>query len=215
MLTTRETDSSLFQERDISAILQQVRSGNTESLGQLLSLYRNYLLVVAANHLDRRLRQRVDPSDLVQEAMLAAHRDFADFRGYTEREFMGWLRKILVHCIGHAIETHVKARKRDIRREAPQHASTDMSDAGQLWINTISGRDSTPSEIFGRGEAATKLLQQLSKLKPEYRDVIIYRNLQGLSFDEVASRMGRKPTNVRMLWLRAIEKFRGTCLPIE
>jgi RNA polymerase sigma-70 factor, ECF subfamily len=215
LLTTRETDSSLFQERDISAILQQVRSGNTDSLGQLLGLYRNYLLVVAANHLDRRLRQRVDPSDLVQEAMLAAHRDFADFRGCTEREFMGWLRKILVHCIGHAVETHVKARKRDIRREAPQQASTDMSDAGQLWNNTISGRDSTPSEIFGRGETATKLLQQLSKLKPEYRDVIIYRNLQGLSFDEVASRMGRKPTNVRMLWLRAIEKFRGVCLPIE
>jgi RNA polymerase sigma-70 factor (ECF subfamily) len=212
---TQEGESSLFQERNISDILEQVRGGNTESLGSLLNLYRNYMLVVAANHLDRRLRQRLDPSDLVQEAMLAAHRDFGDFRGRTEREFMGWLRKILVHCIGHAVETHVKARKRDIRREAPQQPSTETSDAGNLWIHNVTGRDSTPSEIFGRGETASKLVQQLSQLKPEYRDVIIYRNLQGLSFDEVATRMGRKPTNVRMLWLRAIEKFRGTCLPIE
>lgn len=208
-------ESSIFQERSISDVLEKVRSGNSEALGHLLSVYRNYLLVVAANHLDRRLRQRLDPSDLVQEAMLAAHRDFSDFRGGTEREFMGWLRKILVHCIGHAVETHVKARKRDIRREALQQQSADTSDAGMLWINNLTGRDSTPSEIFGRGEAAIKLVQQLSKLKPEYRDVIIFRNLQGLSFDEVASRMGRKPTNVRMLWLRAIEKFKGTCLPID
>ncbi len=215
MVTIQENQNSLFEDRNIAGILQQVRSGNTESLGLLLGLYRNYLLVVAANHLDRRLRQRLDPSDLVQEALLAAHRDFADFRGSSEREFMGWLRKILVHCIGHAVETHVKARKRDIRREAIQQPMADASDAGNLWIHHVSSRDSTPSEIYGRGEESLKLLQQLAKLKPEYRDVIVYRNLQGLSFDEVAARMGRKPGTVRMLWLRAIEKFRGDCLPSD
>jgi RNA polymerase sigma-70 factor (ECF subfamily) len=213
LVTTQENENTLFEDRNIAGILERVRSGNTESLGVLLGLYRNYLLVVAANHLDRRLRQRVDPSDLVQEALLAAHRDFGDFRGSTEREFMGWLRKILVHCISHAVETHVKTRKRDIRREAMQQQSPEASDAENLWIYGVSSRESTPSEIVGRGEESLKLVQQLAKLKPEYRDVIVYRNLQGLSFEEVAARMGRKTSSVRMLWLRAIEKFRGTCLP--
>lgn len=215
MVTIQENENSLFEDRNIAGILQQVRSGNAESLGLLLGLYRNYLLVVAANHLDRRLRQRLDPSDLVQEALLAAHRDFGDFRGTTEREFMGWLRKILVHCISHAVETHVKARKRDIRREAVQQPSPAASGVENLWIYSVSSRESTPSEIYGRGEESLKLVQQLAKLKPEYRDVIVYRNLQGLSFEEVAARMGRKPSTVRMLWLRAIEKFRGDCLPAE
>lgn len=212
---TQKDENSFFEERDISQVVEQVRSGNSELLGSLLNLYRNYMLIVAANHLDRRLRQRLDPSDLVQEAMLAAHRDFEDFRGQTERELMGWLRKILIHCIGHAVETHVKARKRDIRREAPQQPLPDASNDANPWIQNLMGKDSTPSEIFGRGEASLKLIQQLSKLKPEYRDVIVFRNLEGLSFDEVAAKMGRKPTNVRMLWLRAIEKFRETCLPID
>ena len=52
------------------------------------------------------------------------------------------------------------------------------------------------------------IANRLARLKPDDRDVIVLRNLQGLSFEEVAERMGRKPGAVRMLWLRAIERFR-------
>ena len=45
--------------------------------------------------------------------------------------------------------------------------------------------------------------------------MIVLRNLQGLPFDEIAERMDRKPAAVRMLWLRAIEKFKQTCDPID
>jgi RNA polymerase sigma-70 factor, ECF subfamily len=199
----------------VATMLDRARAGNSQSLGMLLQLYRNYMMVLATNQLDRRLRQRLNPSDLVQETMLAAHRDFSDFRGQSEGEFMAWLRMILVHCVGHAVETHVKARKRDIRREVPNQCVENESNGSANWLNILAGRDSTPSEIFGRGEMAMKLTQQLAKLKPEYRDVIIYRNLHGLPFEEVASRMGRKSASIRMLWLRAIEKFKETCVLME
>lgn len=199
----------------VTTMLAHARAGNSHSLGMLLQLYRNYMMVLASNQLDRRLRQRLNPSDLVQETMLAAHRDFADFRGQSQGEFMAWLRMILVHCVGHAVETHLKARKRDIRREVPNHVAKNGWNGGAQWLDILAGRDSTPSEIFGRGETAMKLTQQLAKLKPEHRDVIIYRNLHGLPFDEVASRMGRKSASIRMLWLRAIEKFKETCVPME
>ena len=59
------------------------------------------------------------------------------------------------------------------------------------------------------------LADQLSHLPPHYRDVIVLRNLQGLSFEEVADRMERKPGAVRMLWLRAIEKFKQVYQPLD
>lgn len=195
-------------------MLAHARTGSAESLGRLLQLYRHYLTALANQQLDQRLRQRLNPSDVVQDAMLAAHRDFADFRGQSTGEFSAWLRKILVHCIGHAVETHLKARKRDIRREAAKPGS-DASQSEASWLDVITASDCTPSEIVCKGEAAATLIEQLSKLKPEHRDVIVLRNLHGLPFDEVARRMGRKPTGIRMLWLRAIEKFRETCLPID
>ena len=55
-----------------------------------------------------------------------------------------------------------------------------------------------------------EIADQLARLRPDYREVIVLRNLQSLSFEEIAARMDRKPGAVRMLWLRAIEQFRRT-----
>ncbi|WP_372722714.1 sigma-70 family RNA polymerase sigma factor [Novipirellula sp.] len=200
----------------VSEMLEQVRHGDLNSLGQLLQLYRNYLSVLATTQLDGRLRRRMSPSDLVQETMLAAHRDFAAFRGGSEGELLAWLRQILSNCLGHAIEANVFAQKRDIRREvALDQIAKNVDDSMARLANILADRGLSPSEDMGRRELSLRLSDQLAKLKPEYRDVIVYRNLQGLSFDEIAERMNRKSGAVRMMWLRAINKFKETCDPIE
>ena len=75
----------------VTGLLEKARRGEREPLGQLLQLYRNYLTILATTQLDRRLRRRMSPSDLVQETMLAAHGDFAKFRGSSERELLAWM----------------------------------------------------------------------------------------------------------------------------
>lgn len=193
------------------AWLDQARAGESEVLGDLLQLYRNYLSVLATTQLDRRLRRRMNPSDLVQETMLAAHRDFGDFRGGSEPELLAWLRQILVNCLRTAIDTHINAQKRDMRRE---HSIEQMSQAldrsAANFAGALADRGPSPSEPMRRRERAVELADQLAKLRPEYRDVIVLRNLQGLSFNEIALRMERKPGTVRMLWLRAMDKFKET-----
>src|SRR6188768_875733 len=77
-------------EPAVETLLRAARGGDEQQLGQLLTLYRNYLTILASTQLDARLRRRVSPSDLVQEAMLGAYRDFATFRGTTERELLAW-----------------------------------------------------------------------------------------------------------------------------
>src|SRR5262245_28411131 len=93
----------------IGGLLSRARRGDRSQLGQLLQLYRNYLTILAATQLDARLRRRMSPSDLVQEAMLGAYRDFDQFRGASERELLAWLRQILIHCLHHAYEAPVQA----------------------------------------------------------------------------------------------------------
>ena len=200
----------------VEGLLGEARLGETEPLGQLLELYRNYLTILAATQFDRRLRRRMNPSDLVQEAMLAAHRDFAQFRGGTEREFLGWLRQILVNCLHHAIETHFQAKMRDVRCEVPiERVSAALDRSAVNLAQVLADPGPSPSVPARQREHAVALANQLAKLPPQYRDVIVLRNLQGLSFDEVAKRMNRKPGTVRMLWLRAIEKFRQVYEPID
>jgi len=215
-MSTATANESSDAQATVSEMLMQVRHGDIDSLGELLQLYRNYLSVLATTQLDGRLRRRMSPSDLVQETMLAAHRDFAAFRGGSEGELLAWLRQILSNCLGHAIEANVFAKKRDIRREvALDQIAKNVDDSMARLANILADRGLSPSEDMGRRELSLRLSDQLAKLKPEYRDVIVYRNLQGLSFDEIAARMNRKSGAVRMMWLRAINKFKETCDPIE
>src|SRR5712692_7954849 len=69
---------------DREQLLGLARAGSSHALGQLLEMYRSYLLLLARLQIGRRLQGKVDPADLVQETFLRAHRDFVRFRGTTE-----------------------------------------------------------------------------------------------------------------------------------
>lgn len=191
------------------ALLAAARAGQEEQLGRLLELYRNYLTVLAATQLDARLRQRLSPSDLVQEAMLGAYRDFGQFRGQSERELLGWLRQILINALHHAYEAHVQAQRRDVRRDVSLDAVDQKLDRSVVRLaQVLADKGPSPSAHAYQRERAVDMANQLAKLRGDYRDVIVLRNLQGLSFEEIAQRLDRKTGTVRMLWLRAMEKLR-------
>ena len=57
------------------------------------------------------------------------------------------------------------------------------------------------------------LAEALSRLPEDYREVIVLRNLEELSHEDVAARMGRAVGAVRMLWLRALSRLRRELAP--
>ena len=201
---------------DVGHLLAQARGGDSGPLGALLELYRNYLAILATAQFNRKLYRRLNPSDLVQETMLAAHRDFEQFRGGSEREFLAWLRQILINCLHRAIDVHLKAKKRDVRCEISIEQINQTLDGSVVdFAHVLADPGPSPSAAVRQRERAVVLANQLATLKSDYREVIVLRNLQGLSFDEIAERMHRKPGTVRMLWLRAIEKLKSAYQPVE
>jgi RNA polymerase sigma-70 factor (ECF subfamily) len=217
-MTDRESTlaRSGSESREVESLLAAARDGSAAPFGQLLQVYRNYLTVLATTQLDRRLRRRVSPSDLVQEAMLAAHRDFSQFQGRSQRQFLAWLRQILINCLHRAIETHLKTKMRDVRCEISLealHASLDRSTADLAGL--FADPAPSPGAPLRAQERAIAVANQLAALRPAYRDVIIMRNLQGLSFEEIATRLDRNAGAVRMLWLRAMEKLKQNAEPVD
>ncbi len=209
MLATTDSSSDRRLQPSFQHLLADARQGSTAALGRLLQWYLNYLTILATSQLDRRIQQRVSPSDVVQEAMLAAHRDFGAFRGSSQGELLGWLRQILINTLHRTFALHVKAGKRDVRREISMHEISRKLDESVASLSAlIPAQCDSPSAAMQAREDAVDLANQLSTLRPQYRDVIVYRVLQGLSFDEVAERMGRSSGAVRMLWLRALEAFK-------
>lgn len=189
-------------------LLARARDGETAALGQLLDLYRNYLQLLARTQIDLHLRSRFSASDLVQEAMLDACHDFEQFRGRTEAELLAWLRRILLHNLANAVEKQVLTQKRSVRREVSLDTRTRLEQSLNQVEAALVRSASSPSAHAQRREAAAILADQLAQLKPEHQEVIVLRNLEGLSFEEVAERMGRSGGAIRKLWLRALEQLK-------
>ncbi len=193
----------------IQVVLQKAQSGDQESLGELLGVYRGYLIGIAVAKLDPRVRARCNPSDVVQETLLEAYRDFHKFRGGLEREFLAWIRQILSNNLARTVETHLLTDKRDLRRERPIDNSTTTNcsrlEGQEQWF---SDRAATPSSVIQHQEQLTAVLDRMSRLPSHYRDVLILRHIEELSFDDVGARLGKSAGAVRMIWLRALESLR-------
>ncbi len=105
------------KDANIGELIERARQGDAECRDRLFELCRNYLGFAARAQVESWLRVKVDSSDLVQQTMLEAHRDFDRFKGESEQEWMAWLRKILAHNVADFIRHYRGTAKRQVRRE--------------------------------------------------------------------------------------------------
>jgi RNA polymerase sigma-70 factor (ECF subfamily) len=187
-------------------LLAQARAGDPAVFGRLLERYRAYLTLLARVEIGRHLRSKLDASDVVQETFLEAHRHFDRFEGVEVAQLTYWLRQILMGILAMQIRRYLGTRARDVRLERQLADSLDRSSAGleAALVASIS----SPSEHASRGEQSMLLAQAIERLPEDYRDVIILRHLEGLTFPEVARRMERTLDSVEKLWLRGLARLR-------
>lgn len=201
---------ALSSETTPESLLMAAQAGAEGSLGRLLQLYSNYLHLLAMGRLDDRVRARVSASDVVQETMFEAHRDFHQFAGRSPGEFLGWLRKILVNNLARLVERHVLAEKRDVRREVSLDEIGVAVDRSAACLAALLQEDVvSPSSHAQTQEQIVLMADSLAELPPDYREVILLRHLEGMPFNEIGAKLGRSSGAVRMLWLRAIEQLRA------
>jgi len=183
-------------------LLAAARSGSREALGELLEGYRRYLTRVARDQLDPRLMAKGDPSDLVQETFRDAQRAFGQFRGSSEAELLAWLRQILVHRIGRFARRYRSTQKRSAVREVTLDPG-DSSATAAYRADTP-----TPSAEAVANEQSGVLQDALARLPGEYREAILLRYRDGMSFEEIGRALGRSAEAARKLWGRAVERLR-------
>lgn len=194
-------------EIDPEALLAEAKAGSSDALGLLMERYRNYLVLLARIRVGR-LRGKLDVEDLLQEVSLEAHRDIARFRGSTEREFLTWLRQVLSAIFSNQLRHYFGTKRRDLRRERSiadvLERSSDALEHGLIAPHT------SPSQQAAKQERSVILADALEALPEHSREVLILRHIEGLSFPEVARRMGRTEDSVKNLWARALARLRQT-----
>ena len=191
---------------DPEHLLRDAKAGDAAVLGRLLELHRRYLSLLARVQIGRRLQGKVDASDLVQETFLEAHRSFGRFRGETEAEFVAWLRQILAANLADLLRRYLGTQGRDVRLEREIREAIDQSSV--LLDRALVAPQSSPSGQAERREQGVLLADALDQLPDDYREVLVLRHLEGLTFPEVARRMGRSQDSVEKLWMRGLARLR-------
>jgi RNA polymerase sigma-70 factor (ECF subfamily) len=180
-----------------------------QGIAERLECFRSYLRVLARVQLDRRLRGKLDASDLVQETLLQAHRAAEQFAGQSDRELAGWLRKILARNLAHAARDFRRA-KRDVDRERSVEAALDASSARlEAWL---AAEQSSPSQRAARNEDMLRLSEALEVLPETQRQAVAMHYLQGMSLQDIGQELGRTRAAVAGLLQRGLKQLRNRLL---
>jgi RNA polymerase sigma-70 factor (ECF subfamily) len=170
-----------------------------------LERFRPYLTVLARVQFDRRLQAKFDPSDLVQQTMLQAHRAADHFEGDSDAQKAAWLRQILARTLMHEARDYGRD-KRDIGKERSLEASLTASSV-QLegWIATS---QTGPADRAAKNEMLLRVSNALESLPADQRDAVVFHYLQGWKLADIAKHLDRSVSAVGGLLHRGLKKLR-------
>jgi RNA polymerase sigma-70 factor (ECF subfamily) len=151
----------------------------------------------------KELRSKLESMDMVQDVLLCVFRDLEGFTYHSEGDFLRWLSRLVENRLRGKV-TQLRAGKRDIRKEVrlESHEGT----AGGGFAGTAGTIEvTTPSVIMSKREDLARLEKAIDALKPEYREIIVLTKIEGLSYKEIAHRLGKSDEAVRKMVSRALE----------
>jgi RNA polymerase sigma-70 factor (ECF subfamily) len=182
--------------------------GDDEAREWLLDRYRARLRRMVAVRLDRRLSARVDPSDVVQEALADASRHMDDFLCDRPLPFYPWLRQFAWSRLVALHRRHVLAGKRSVDREEGRDMLLSDASAGDL-ADRLLATGTSPSHRALRNELLERVRDALARLAPRDREVLVMRHLEQLSTAEVAAVLGVSEGAVMTRLARALVRLRA------
>jgi RNA polymerase sigma-70 factor (ECF subfamily) len=193
------------REPKTDVLVAQARTGDKAARQALLIRHRHRLRRMVAFRLDRRLVARIDPSDVVQEALLDAAGRLSEYLRSPPIPFYPWIRQLTWEHLVRLQQRHF-ARKRSVLLEEPQNFA--LSDESMLVLaNQLVAPSAGPSNRLIREEMHARVREALAQLPDADRELLLLRYLEQLSVAEIAVILEIREGAVKMRHRRAIDRL--------
>jgi RNA polymerase sigma-70 factor (ECF subfamily) len=190
---------------DTDLLLERAAAGDGRARQQLLDRHRKRLRRMVALRLDRRLAARVDPSDVVQEALADAAGKLDGYLRHRPLPFYPWLRRLVWERLVKLRRRHT-ADKRDVAREQPPELPEPSA---QELAERLIAPGTGPAQRLVREELRTRVQAALGRLPAADRELLVLRHAEQLSTKEAAAVLGVTEAAVKARHLRALERLRA------
>ncbi len=200
---------SFWPQSDQTAeLLVGAKQGNDDAVNRLLEKHRGPVRKLVQMRLDRKVQQRVDVSDVVQEVMVEASGRLQDYLKNPAMAFHLWLRQI---AWDHMIDTYRRHRvsaKRNMDREQAMALPAGADESTFELAGQLCDPSKTPQQIAAQRELASHVEAAIHQLGDQDREIVMMRHYEHLSNLEIAEALQLNPPAASMRYLRAVRRLR-------
>jgi RNA polymerase sigma-70 factor (ECF subfamily) len=158
--------------------------------------------------LDRKIQQRVDASDIVQEVLVEANRRLGDYLDNPVMPFHLWLRHLARDRVIDAHRRHRVSAKRSVDREQNMVAKTRADQSGIDLAVQLRDQQLTPATAATMMELRRQFEAAVQQLSDQDREIVLMRHFEQLSNQHAAQALGLSLPAASMRYLRAMRRLR-------
>ncbi len=190
-------------------LVRQASAGDAASLNSLFARHQDRLKRIVRLRLDPRVQGRVDPSDVVQEAYLAACKKLPEYLRDPRLPFFLWLRLETAQNLALVHRQHLGVQARNAGRDVSLYRGAFPAASSAELAAQLLGKLTAPSMAAMKAELKIQIQQALDQMDPIDREVLNLRHFEQLSNSETALVLGIKENAACNRYVRALERLRG------
>jgi RNA polymerase sigma-70 factor, ECF subfamily len=201
--------SAIMNESDDDLqLVERARGGDGAAAGEALVRHRARLRRMVEARLDRRVRGRVDPSDVLQDGFVDAVGKFPGYAADPKMPLFLWLRLVVGERLAKVHRDHLGAQARDAAREVSLYRGPMPAASSAALAAHLLGRETTPTRAAVRAERLLRLQEALNALDPLDREILSLRHFEELTHAEAARVLDIQEAAAAKRYIRALKRLK-------
>lgn len=194
-------------DHDLEDIFDRAKEGDQDAITLLMTMHCDRLRKMVVVRMHDRVASRVDPSDVIQDAMTEASKNLPGYLDGRPMPFYPWLRRFVWQRLVQLHRHHLDAQQRSVRRETAAELPLSETSSVQLAEQLICSGTS-PSDGVIRKELRGQVRHALEQLSKHDHEVLVLLYLEQLSVHEASEVLGISRRAMNMRHLRALRRLK-------
>ena len=189
-------------------LVRRAADGDAEAAGEALVRHRARLRRMVDARLDRRVRGRVDPSDVLQDGFVDAVAKFPGYLADPKLPLFLWLRLVIGERLTKVHRDHLGAQVRDATREVSLYRGPMPAASSAALAAHLLGKETSPTQAAVRAERLLRLQEALNTLDPLDREILSLRHFEELTHAEAAKVLEIQESAAAKRYIRALKRLK-------
>jgi RNA polymerase sigma-70 factor (ECF subfamily) len=200
--------TTMNESEDDQRLLERARGGDANAAGEALVRHRARLRRLVEARLDRRVRGRVDPSDVLQDGFVDAVARFPTYLADPTLPLFLWLRLVIGERLAKVHRTHLGTQVRDAAREVSLYRGPMPAASSAALAAHLLGKETSPTQAAVRAERLLRLQEALNALDPLDREILSLRHFEELTHAEAARVLEIQEAAAAKRYIRALKRLK-------